>query len=282
MSAAILDGKAIAASIRQEIKQEIEEKGIKCGLAVVLVGEDEASKVYVRNKIKACAEVGIKSYAYYLQQTTEESEILQLIDALNNDSNIHGILVQTPLPSHINEKKIIEAINSQKDVDGFSAINIGKMFLGETEVLAPCTPLGIIEILKRSNIEISGKHAVIVGRSNNVGKPAAFLMLKENATVTIAHSKTKDLKAVTSLADILIVAAGKQGLIDASMVKKGAVVIDVGIHRTEQGLKGDVNFHEVSKIAEAITPVPGGVGPMTVAMLLKNTLKAAKALMGLQ
>lgn len=282
MSAAILDGKAIAASIRQEIKQEIEQKGIKCGLAVVLVGEDEASKVYVRNKIKACSEVGIKSYAYYLQQTTEENEILQLIDALNNDSNIHGILVQLPLPSHINEKKIIEAINPQKDVDGFSAQNMGKLFLGESEVLAPCTPLGIIEILKRSNIEISGKHAVVVGRSNIVGKPTAFLMLKENATVTIAHSKTKDLKAVTSLADILIVAAGKQGLIDASMVKKGAVVIDVGIHRTEQGLMGDVNFQDVSKVAEAITPVPGGVGPMTIAMLLKNTLKAAKALMGIQ
>ncbi|HEY8419889.1 MAG TPA: bifunctional methylenetetrahydrofolate dehydrogenase/methenyltetrahydrofolate cyclohydrolase FolD [Clostridia bacterium] len=282
MSAAILDGKAIAASIRQEIKQEIEQKGIKCGLAVVLVGEDEASKVYVRNKIKACSEVGIKSYAYYLQQTTEENEILQLIDALNNDSNIHGILVQLPLPSHINEKKILEAINPQKDVDGFSAQNMGKLFLGESEVLAPCTPLGIIEILKRSNIEISGKHAVVVGRSNIVGKPTAFLMLKENATVTIAHSKTKDLKAVTSLADILIVAAGKQGLIDASMVKKGAVVIDVGIHRTEQGLMGDVNFQDVSKVAEAITPVPGGVGPMTIAMLLKNTLKAAKALMGIQ
>ncbi|HEY8444033.1 MAG TPA: bifunctional methylenetetrahydrofolate dehydrogenase/methenyltetrahydrofolate cyclohydrolase FolD [Clostridia bacterium] len=282
MSAAILDGKAIAASIRQEIKEEIETKGIKCGLAVVLVGDDEASKVYVRNKIKACAEVGIKSYAYYLQQTTDESEILQLIDALNNDSKIHGILVQLPLPSHINEKKIIAAINPQKDVDGFSAHNMGKLFLGESDGLAPCTPLGIIEILKRSNIEISGKHAVIVGRSNIVGKPAAFLMLKENATVTIAHSKTKDLKAVTSLADILIVATGKQGLIDASMVKKGAVVIDVGIHRTEQGLKGDVNFEEVSKIADAITPVPGGVGPMTIAMLLMNTLKAAKALMGIR
>lgn len=279
MSAVILDGKAIAASIRQEIKQEIESKGIKCGLAVVLVGEDEASKVYVKNKIKACSDVGIKSYAYYLQKTAEEDELLQLIDALNNDSNIHGILVQLPLPSHINEKKIISAINPQKDVDGFCAENMGKLFLGETDVLAPCTPSGIIEILKRSNIEISGKHAVIVGRSNIVGKPAAFMMLRENATVTIAHSKTKDLKSITSLADILIVAVGKQELIDASMVKKGAVVIDVGIHRTEQGLKGDVKFGEVSKIASAITPVPGGVGPMTIAMLLQNTLKAAKALM---
>lgn len=282
MSAVILNGKAIAASIRQEIKEEIESKGIKCGLAVVLVGEDEASKVYVKNKIKACQEAGIKSYAYYLQQSAEESELLQLIDALNNDPNIHGILVQLPLPSHINEKKVLTAINPSKDVDGFTAHNMGKLFLGQDDVLAPCTPSGIIEILKRSNIEISGKHAVIVGRSNIVGKPAAFMMLKENATVTIAHSKTKDLKSITSLADILIVAAGKQGLIDASMVKKGAVVIDVGIHRTEQGLKGDVKFDEVSKTAGAITPVPGGVGPMTIAMLLKNTLKAAKVLMGIQ
>ncbi len=276
MSAKILDGKAIAASIRAEIKDEIANDDIKCGLAVVLVGEDEASKVYVRNKIKACADTGIKSYAYYLQQSTEEDEILQLIDALNNDSNIHGILVQMPLPSHINEKKIISAIDPSKDVDGFCAINLGKLFLGEKDVLAPCTPSGIIEILKRSNIEISGKRAVVVGRSNIVGKPAAFLMLKENATVTIAHSKTQDLGLITSSADILIVAAGKQELITQNMVKKGAVVIDVGIHRTENGLKGDVQFDEVSKVAQAITPVPGGVGPMTIAMLLKNTLNAAK------
>ncbi|HHW89757.1 MAG TPA: bifunctional methylenetetrahydrofolate dehydrogenase/methenyltetrahydrofolate cyclohydrolase FolD [Clostridiales bacterium] len=282
MSAFILDGKAIAAAIKQEIKDEIESKNIKCGLAVVLVGDDEASKVYVKNKIKACSQTGIKSYAYYLQPTAEENELLQLIDALNNDSNIHGILVQLPLPSHISPNKVISAINPKKDVDGFCAQNMGKLFLGETDMLAPCTPSGIIEILKRSNIEISGKNAVIVGRSNIVGKPIALMMLRENATVTITHSKTKDLKSITSLADILIVAAGKRELIDASMVKKGAVVVDVGIHRTEQGLKGDVKFDEASKIAQAITPVPGGVGPMTIAMLLKNTLKAAKDLLEIQ
>ena len=278
MSAIILDGKAIAASIRAEIKDEITQGNIKCGLAVVLVGENEASKVYVRNKIKACTETGIKSYAYYLQESTEEDEVLQLIEALNNDSNIHGILVQLPLPSHISQKKIIEAINPKKDVDCFCAVNLGRLFLGEQGVLAPCTPSGIIEILKHSNIEISGKKAVVVGRSNIVGKPAAFLMLKENATVTIAHSKTEDLGAITSSADILIVAAGKQEIISPSMVKKGAVVIDVGIHRTENGLKGDVQYEGVSKVAKAITPVPGGVGPITIAMLLKNTLNAAKKL----
>ncbi|HEY8391012.1 MAG TPA: bifunctional 5,10-methylenetetrahydrofolate dehydrogenase/5,10-methenyltetrahydrofolate cyclohydrolase, partial [Clostridia bacterium] len=240
--------------------------------------DNEASKIYVRNKIKACNETGIKSYAYYLQETTEENEILQLIEALNNDSNIHGILVQLPLPSHINEKKIIAAINPEKDVDGFCAVNLGKLFMGEKDVLAPCTPSGIIEILKRSNIEICGKKAVIVGRSNIVGKPTALLMLRENATVTIAHSKTQDLGEITSTADILIVAAGKQELISPSMVKKGAVVIDVGIHRTDDGLKGDVQFDGVSKVVKAITPVPGGVGPMTIAMLLKNTLIAAKKL----
>ncbi|NLC17178.1 MAG: bifunctional methylenetetrahydrofolate dehydrogenase/methenyltetrahydrofolate cyclohydrolase FolD [Clostridiales bacterium] len=282
MGAILLDGKAIAAAIRQEIKNEIDSKNIKCGLAVILVGDDEASKIYVKNKIKACSQVGIKSYAYYLQPTAEENEILQLIDALNNDANIHGILVQLPLPSHIKTNKVISAINPKKDVDGFCPQNMGRLFLGESQTLAPCTPSGIIEILKRSNIEISGKNAVIVGRSNIVGKPAAFMMLRENATVTITHSKTKDLKSITSLADILIVAAGKQELIDASMVKKGAVVIDVGIHRTEQGLKGDVKFDEVSKIAQAITPVPGGVGPMTIAMLLKNTLKAAKDILEIQ
>lgn len=276
MSAIILDGKAIAATIRAEIKEEIIQSNIKCGLAVILVGEHEASKVYVRNKIKACTETGIKSYAYYLHESTEEDEILQLIEALNNDSNIHGILVQLPLPSHVSQNKIIASINPDKDVDGFCAVNLGRLFLGEQDVLAPCTPSGIIEILKRSKIEMSGKKAVIVGRSNIVGKPAAFLMLKENATVTIAHSKTEDLEAVTASADILIVAAGKQGIITPSMVKKGAVVIDVGIHRTENGLKGDVQFEGVSKVAKAITPVPGGVGPMTIAMLLKNTLDAAK------
>lgn len=278
MSAMILDGKAIAASIREEIKQKIIQNNLKCGLAVILVGDNEASKIYVRNKIKACNETGIKSYAYYLQETTEENEILQLIEALNNDSNIHGILVQLPLPSHINEKKIIAAINPEKDVDGFCAVNLGKLFMGEKDVLAPCTPSGIIEILKRSNIEICGKKAVIVGRSNIVGKPTALLMLRENATVTIAHSKTQDLGEITSTADILIVAAGKQELISPSMVKKGAVVIDVGIHRTDDGLKGDVQFEGVSKVVKAITPVPGGVGPMTIAMLLKNTLNAAKKL----
>lgn len=278
MSAMILDGKAIAASIREEIKQEIIQNNLKCGLAVILVGDNEASKIYVRNKIKACNETGIKSYAYYLQETTEENEILQLIEALNTDSNIHGILVQLPLPSHINEKKIIAAINPEKDVDGFCTVNLGKLFMGEKDVLAPCTPSGIIEILKRSNIEISGKKAVIVGRSNIVGKPTALLMLRENATVTIAHSKTQDLGEITSTADILIVAAGKQELISPSMVKKGAVVIDVGIHRTDDGLKGDVQFEGVSKVVKAITPVPGGVGPMTIAMLLKNTLIAAKKL----
>lgn len=274
----ILDGKQMAADIRKELKEEIEESNIKCGLAVILAGENEASKVYVKNKIKACTEVGIQSFVYYLPENIDEPEILHLIEALNKDSNIHGILVQLPLPKHLNESKILAAVYPEKDVDGFTVQNFGKMVLGDQNALIPCTPQGIMEILKRGKIKISGQNAVVVGRSNIVGKPIAMLLLRQNATVTITHSKTQNLSAFTSKADILIAAVGCPEMIKADMVKKGAVVIDVGINRTSQGLKGDVDFENVSKIASAITPVPGGVGPMTIAMLLSNTLKAAKQL----
>ncbi len=276
----IIDGKAVSALERAKIKSEtelfIKENGYAPGLAVVIVGDDSASKVYVKNKHNACLEVGFLSRVYELTESTTERELLSLIDALNSDSEIHGILVQLPLPRHLDEKKVIARIDPDKDVDAFHVQNVGKIVLGDYDFL-PCTPAGIMVLLRESNIEIAGKECVIVGRSNIVGKPMALLMLHANATVTICHSKTQNLKEVTKRADILIVAIGKAKFVTSDMVKEGAVVIDVGMDRDENGkLCGDVDFESVSKIASAITPVPGGVGPMTITMLLQNTLTAAK------
>lgn len=280
----VLDGKTIAKEIREGLKKEVEdikrEKGITPGLAVVLVGENPASQVYVKNKIKACEELGINSIAHRIPETTTEEELLKLIHNLNNDPAVHGILVQLPLPKHINTQKVMDEIIPEKDVDGFHPVNLGKLMMGEA-VFPPCTPHGIMEILKRSSAKMAGAEAVVVGRSNIVGKPVALMLLQENATVTICHSKTKDLGEVTRRADILVVAIGKAKAVTAGMVKPGAVVIDVGINRVEDKLVGDVDYDEVSKIASAITPVPGGVGPLTIAMLMKNTIKSAKIKSGL-
>lgn len=277
--AQIIDGKKISAEIRTEISAEVERlksEGVLPGLAVIIVGENPASKVYVRNKGKACAEVGMYSEIIEMEENTSEEALLLKIDELNKRDDIHGILVQLPLPKQIDESAVIAAISPEKDVDAFCAVNVGKMMLGEASFL-PCTPAGIIELIKRSGIEISGKECVVVGRSNIVGKPVAQLLLAENGTVTICHSRTKDLKAVTSRADILVVAIGKADFITGHMVKKGAVVIDVGMNRRADGkLTGDVDFATSSEVAGYITPVPGGVGPMTITMLLKNTLTAAE------
>ncbi len=277
--AQIIDGKKISAEIRTEISAEVERlksEGVLPGLAVIIVGENPASKVYVRNKGKACAEVGMYSEIIEMEENTSEEALLLKIDELNKRDDIHGILVQLPLPKQIDESAVIAAISPEKDVDAFCAVNVGKMMLGEASFL-PCTPAGIIELIKRSGIDISGKECVVVGRSNIVGKPVAQLLLAENGTVTICHSRTKDLKAVTSRADILVVAIGKADFITGDMVKKGAVVIDVGMNRRADGkLTGDVDFATSSEVAGYITPVPGGVGPMTITMLLKNTLTAAE------
>lgn len=277
--AQIIDGKKISAEIRTEISAEVERlksEGVLPGLAVIIVGENPASKVYVRNKGKACAEVGMYSEIIEMEENTSEEALLLKIDELNKRDDIHGILVQLPLPKQIDESAVIAAISPEKDVDAFCAVNVGKMMLGEALFL-PCTPAGIIELIKRSGIDISGKECVVVGRSNIVGKPVAQLLLAENGTVTICHSRTKDLKAVTSRADILVVAIGKADFITGDMVKKGAVVIDVGMNRRADGkLTGDVDFATSSEVAGYITPVPGGVGPMTITMLLKNTLTAAE------
>jgi methylenetetrahydrofolate dehydrogenase (NADP+) / methenyltetrahydrofolate cyclohydrolase len=279
MSVKILDGKKIASEIKDELRLEkgkLKEKGINPGLAVILVGDNSASKVYVNSKKKACEEVGIYSQIFIMPESTSEKEILGMVRKLNDDENIHGILVQLPLPKHIDEEKIIESIDPKKDVDCFHPENVGRLSIGIGKLL-PCTPAGIIEILERSNIEIAGKECVVVGRSNIVGKPMALMLLINNGTITVAHSRTKNLKGVTKRADILIVAAGKAGLIKNDMVKKGVVIVDVGMNRLESGeLVGDVDFENVKKIASAITPVPGGVGPMTIAMLMKNTIIAAK------
>ncbi len=268
-----IDGKLISAQIKDELKDKVaalSAKGIQVTLAVVLVGEDPASQVYVRNKKRACEYVGIRSLSYELPETTTEDELLGLIDELNNRTDINGILVQLPLPKHLDENKVIRAIDPTKDVDGFHPQSVGALSIGLPGFVS-CTPAGIIQLLKRSNIEIAGKNCVIVGRSNIVGKPMALLMLREDATVTIAHSHTKNLAKVTSQADILIVAIGKREFITKDYVKEGAVVIDVGMDRREDGsLCGDVKFDEVEPIASAITPVPGGVGPMTIAMLMYN------------
>lgn len=279
MSALLLSGKDVSQAIREEIKQEVERLkavDLQPGLAVVLVGEDPASQVYVRNKHKACLELGYYSEVHRLPEATTEEQLLELVHKLNEQETIHGILVQLPLPAQIHEKAIIDAIAVHKDVDGFHPVSVGNMVLGD-ESLLPCTPAGVIEILKRYNLEIAGKHAVVIGRSNIVGKPVSLLLQRENATVTMCHSRTSNMKELTQQADILIVAIGKAKFIDASYVKPGAVVIDVGMNRLDNGkLAGDVDFDSVRELSSAITPVPGGVGPMTITMLMHNTLKAAK------
>ena len=272
----LIDGKKISDNIRQELTEEVKKLQKEVGLAVLIVGEDPASKVYVRNKEKACEQIGIKSYRYAFPAETTEEELKETITKLNRDPAVSGILVQLPLPKHLNERKILGFITPEKDVDGFSPYQIGKLLLGE-DCLVSCTPQGILRLLKAYDISIAGKHAVVVGRSNIVGKPVSLLMLKENATVTICHSRTKDLAEVTKQADILIVAIGKANFITADMVKEGSVVIDVGINRTpDNKLCGDVDFENVAKKCSYITPVPGGVGPMTVTCLMCNTLKAAQ------
>lgn len=277
--AKIIDGKAISLAIKDELKEKVAEyknKGIDITLAVVKVGNDPASAVYVRNKEKACEYVGINSRTLALPEETTQEELLNIVRKLNEDDTVNGILVQLPLPKHIDESEILLAINSTKDVDGFHPVNVGKMVIGEDTFL-PCTPAGIIEMLKRSDIDIEGKECVVIGRSNIVGKPMSLLMLKENATVTIAHSRTKDLKEVTKRADILVAAIGKPKFVTADYVKEGAVVIDVGMDRDENGkLCGDVDFESVEPKVSAITPVPGGVGPMTVTMLLVNCLRSVE------
>ena len=275
--AQIIDGKAISQAVKDEIKQrtaELSEKGITATLAVILVGEDPASQVYVKNKKKACEYCGIRSLSYELPADTTEEKLLELIAELNGRSDVNGILVQLPLPVGIDEDRVLDAISPDKDVDGFHPVNVGKLSIGKKGFVS-CTPAGVIQLLKRSGIEISGKECVVVGRSNIVGKPMSMLLLKENGTVTVCHSRTKDLKEVTKRADILVVAIGKPKFIDASYVKEGAVVIDVGIHRQDDGkLCGDVDYASVEPVASAITPVPGGVGPMTIAMLMYNCLSS--------
>ena len=269
----IIDGKAISTALKEELKAKVDAlkaQGVEPCLAVILVGEDPASTVYVNNKKKACEFIGIKSLSYELPETTSQDELLALIDKLNADESVNGILVQLPLPKHINEDAVIQAISPKKDVDGFHPQSVGALCIGQKGFVS-CTPAGIIELLKRSNVEIEGKECVIIGRSNIVGKPMSLLMLRENATVTVCHSRTKNLKEVAKRADILIVAIGKPRMINAEYVKEGAVVIDVGIHRLEgKKLCGDVDFDDVAPHTSMITPVPGGVGPMTIAMLMKN------------
>ncbi len=275
--AKIIDGKAISLAVKDEIKAktaELQAKGITATLAVILVGEDPASQVYVKNKKKACEYCGIRSLSYELPADTTEEKLFELIDELNNRDDVNGILVQLPLPKGMDEDKVLDAISPDKDVDGFHPVNVGKLSIGKKGFVS-CTPAGVIQLLKRSDIEISGKECVVVGRSNIVGKPMSMLLLKENGTVTVCHSRTKDLKEVTKRADILVVAIGKPKFIDASYVKDGAVVIDVGIHRMDDGkLCGDVDYASVEPVASAITPVPGGVGPMTIAMLMYNCLSS--------
>lgn len=277
--AKIIDGKLISSQIKDEVKDRVaalNAKGVTTTLAVILVGDDPASAVYVKNKKKACEYCGINSLSYELPAETSEVELLKLIDKLNKDKKVDGILVQLPLPGGIDEDKVLMAIDPKKDVDGFHISNVGSLCVGR-EGMVSCTPAGIIELLKRSDIEIQGKECVVIGRSNIVGKPMALLLLKENGTVTICHSKTQNLKEVTKRADILVVAIGKPKMIDAEYVKEGACVIDVGIHRNEEGkLCGDVDFDSVSPVAGAITPVPGGVGPMTIAMLMQNCVTASE------
>lgn len=275
----IINGKAVAERIRAEVKESVEKlkkMGITPGLAVIIVGEDSASKVYVKNKKKACEEVGIYSEEYALPENTTEKELLDLIEKLNNKKDIHGILVQSPLPKALSFKNIIENISINKDVDAFHPYNVGKIMIGDYTFL-PCTPAGVMELIHETGIKVAGKECVVVGRSNIVGKPQSMLLLQEDGTVTICHSKTKDLKEVTKRADILVVAVGIAEFIKGDMIKPGAIVIDIGMNRNSEGkLVGDVEFSTASQVAGYITPVPGGVGPMTITMLLKNTLKSAQ------
>jgi len=279
--AKIIDGKAYAESKRAQLSVEAKDIvgriGRPAGLAVVLVGDDAASKVYVGNKIKACEAVGIKSFAYYLPHDATKESVIELVDTLNKDTSVDGILVQLPLPKHIDEREVLAILDPKKDVDGFSKQNAGALMLGE-DCLAACTPMGCIELIKSTGVDMTGLNAVVIGRSNIVGKPVAMLLLQNNCTVTICHSKTKDLAAITSRADILVAAIGSKEFVTKDMVKPGAIVIDVGINRFEGKLYGDVNYVEASKVAGYITPVPGGVGPMTITMLLANTLKAARGM----
>lgn len=265
-----------------ETAQLREEKGLKVGFAVVIVGNNPASRVYVNNKKKACEEVGFQSFEYALDENTTEEQLLDLVDVLNRDSRVNGILVQLPLPKHINETAVINAISHEKDVDAFHPINVGKIMIGEYSFL-PCTPAGVMELIASTGTEISGKNCVVIGRSNIVGKPMSMLLLHKSGTVTICHSKTQNLKEITLGADILVVAVGKANFVTGDMIKEGAVVIDVGMNRLENGkLCGDVEFESAEKKASYITPVPGGVGPMTISMLMKNTLTAAKQQAGIE
>lgn len=279
MSAIRIDGKKISQQIRSEIAERVavlKQKGVTPGLAVILVGEDPASQVYVRNKERACIQAGMASRVIRLPEDTPQESLMALIDEINRDEKMHGLLVQLPLPAHLDEAQVLKAIDPKKDVDGFHAINAGALMNGEKAPVA-CTPQGCIELLKRSGVELCGANAVVVGRSNIVGKPMAMLLLRENCTVTICHSKTRNLKEFTQKADVLVAAIGRPKFITADMVKPGAAVIDVGINRLADGkLCGDVDYEQVEPIAGWITPVPGGVGPMTIAMLLKNTLEAAE------
>lgn len=283
-AATIISGKQISEEIRKGIALEVEQlskQNVRPGLAVVLVGDDPASHVYVRNKEKACHDLGFYSEVHRLSAESSQEEVLALVDKLNAQESIHGILVQLPLPKHIHEKAVIDAIAVEKDVDGFHPVNVGNLVIGDDSLL-PCTPAGVIEMIKRTGIEIAGKHAVVIGRSNIVGKPVSLLLQRENATVTMCHSRTGNMAEIARQADILVVAIGRANMIDASYVKPGAVVIDVGMNRLENGkLAGDVDFESVKEVSGPITPVPGGVGPMTITMLMQNTLIAAKRLNGL-
>ena len=276
MSAKIIDGKAVSAAVKEQVRQEIERDALDVGLAVVIVGDDPASRVYVNNKKKACEACGIKSYEYALPAEATEEQLLELVDTLNTDSSVNGILVQLPLPPHMDEGKVIERISPLKDVDAFNAANVGRIMIGDYAFL-PCTPAGCMELIHSTGVDVSGKECVVIGRSNIVGKPMAMLLLHENGTVTVCHSRTANLAEVCRRADILVAAVGRASFVTADMVKPGAVVIDVGINRLENGkLCGDVRFDEVSEKAGWITPVPGGVGPMTIAMLMKNTVMAKR------
>lgn len=278
--AKIIDGKAVSAQVKENIAKEVaqlkEQHGISIGLAVVIVGNNPASRIYVNNKKKACEAVGFESFEYALPEETTQDELLALIDKLNADDKVDGILVQLPLPKHLDEKIVIDNISPDKDVDAFHPVNVGKIMIGDYSFL-PCTPAGVMELIASTGVEISGKECVVVGRSNIVGKPMSMLLLHKSGTVTICHSRTKDLASECKRADILVAAVGVPKLIKGDMIKEGAVVIDVGMNRLEDGkLCGDVDFESCEKVASYITPVPGGVGPMTIAMLMKNTLTAAK------
>ena len=284
--AKLIDRKAVSAAVKAEVAEETaklrDEKGLKVGLAVVIVGSDPASRVYVNNKKKACEAVGFQSYEYALDESTTQEQLLDLVNVLNRDDRVNGILVQLPLPKHIDEKAVINAISPDKDVDAFHPINVGKIMIGEYSFL-PCTPAGVMRLIESTGTDITGKQCVVIGRSNIVGKPQAMLLLQKNGTVTICHSKTKNLKEICLGADILVVAIGRANFVTGDMIKEGAVVIDVGMNRLENGkLCGDVEFESAEKKASFITPVPGGVGPMTIAMLMKNTLTAAKQQAGIE